>query len=64
MTAIKVLIVHDERVVAREVLAKLREALGAKYKVSVESVNCCKDKAHCPYYEPKLNFSYDEKELK
>ena len=64
MTTMKVLIVHDERVVAREVLAKLREALGEKYKVSVESVENCHSKHACPYYDTKLDFSYNEKELK
>ena len=63
MTTMKVLIVYDERVIAREVLAKLREALGEKYKVSVESVECCHNKVLCPYYEPELNFDYDKMEL-
>jgi hypothetical protein len=58
MTTMKVLIVYDERVIAREVLTKLREALGEKYKVSVESV------INCHGCDKELNYSYDEKELR
>jgi hypothetical protein len=54
----KVLIVYDERVIAREVLNKLKEALGDKYTVKVESV------INCHGCDKELNYSYDEKELR